>query len=607
MLASVAHVHSDETLTFFVLHPGDLTESHRQQLQRSCCNSKIELRLVAVQPEWLNDLPSLSYIPVEMWLRVFLPQVLPTESRVLYLDCDTLVMDSLEPLWSIDLGGKQIAAVTTPLEPQYKRWPERLGLGSGQQYFGSGVLLMDLGALRNSGAMSEVIAYGKNNADWTLWGDQDALNAVLGHRRLDLHPRWNLMNSIALRYETDNIFDDQELEHACKYPAIVHFEGHTRSKPWHPRCQHPYRDQYFRFLSQGAWGGQISIRKRIDALMARIARRRSSAPKQNSSRAVLRTADIESALGGSKPASISVVIPTHNRADIVGVAIASALHQTVDVLEVIVVDDGSSDNTAEVVATYQSDKLRYIRNERALGSARTRNRGIEEARGDLIAFLDDDDMWFADKLRRQYTELWNRGALHNALGLCGYVRLEGTKTSTVFDPSEAKSLDFTRGFDSRYRVINTSGWLVSRDLLLQAGGFDEKMPNWEDWELAIRLRELADFVYVAEPLLCYNRNRPPGVIENWQTRQPALDYVTKKHAKLWDHRPRSKANNTLQYVLMVRHRISRQAVLKGALAAIKIAPWFLAAYFWALTYSGLPGAKKVGNRLARAFPRLQGW
>src|SRR4051812_3505416 len=95
---------------------------------------------------------------------------------------------------------------------------------------------------------------------------------------------------------------------------------------------------------------------------------------------------------------VSIVLPTHNRTSMLQQALGCALDQEGVDLEVIVVDDGSSDDTPEVLGRVEDERLRVIRNERPQGVSRARNSAIERANGDWIAFLDDDDLWAPGKL-----------------------------------------------------------------------------------------------------------------------------------------------------------------------------------------------------------------
>ncbi|MFC6974687.1 glycosyltransferase family 2 protein [Halomicroarcula sp. GCM10025709] len=111
--------------------------------------------------------------------------------------------------------------------------------------------------------------------------------------------------------------------------------------------------------------------------------------------------------GADRP-RVSVVVPTYNRADTVGRAVESALAQTVTDIEVVVVDDGSTDDTAAVVTGIDDERVRYLAHERNRGRSAARNTGIEAARGEYVAFLDSDDRWLPGKLDRQLAELSRR-------------------------------------------------------------------------------------------------------------------------------------------------------------------------------------------------------
>src|SRR5213592_4830183 len=109
---------------------------------------------------------------------------------------------------------------------------------------------------------------------------------------------------------------------------------------------------------------------------------------------------------------VSVVIPTHSRWDLLSTAaLPAALAQEAVVLEIVIVDDGSTDSTAERLAEITDTRVRVIRHERARGVAQARNAGIGAARGTWIALLDDDDLWAPDKLRTQLDTATSEGAV----------------------------------------------------------------------------------------------------------------------------------------------------------------------------------------------------
>src|SRR5688572_16958601 len=104
-------------------------------------------------------------------------------------------------------------------------------------------------------------------------------------------------------------------------------------------------------------------------------------------------------------ANVSVIIPTHNRAQSVVTAIASVVRQTFQDLEIIVVDDASNDDTAEVLAQFRDKRIKVIRHQTNRGGAAARNTGIRHSTFDYIAFLDDDDEWLPEKLAKQMAAL----------------------------------------------------------------------------------------------------------------------------------------------------------------------------------------------------------
>jgi len=194
--------------------------------------------------------------------------------------------------------------------------------------------------------------------------------------------------------------------------------------------------------------------------------------------------------------TISALIPTYNRAGYVGRAIESCLMQTLAPQEIIVVDDGSTDGTAEVLATY-GDKLTVVRQSNS-GLSAARNAGIRVASGDYVAFLDDDDVWLPDKLACQKQALADApGALVVSTDF-GYV---------VEDGSESIPLAPRRpGQSSILAALLMGDWLspstvmVHREALLDVGLFDPYLPPCDDWEMWLRLAQRYAWVEVPQTL-----------------------------------------------------------------------------------------------------------
>jgi glycosyltransferase involved in cell wall biosynthesis len=198
---------------------------------------------------------------------------------------------------------------------------------------------------------------------------------------------------------------------------------------------------------------------------------------------------------------VSVVIPAYNAARYLADAIESVLAQSYKDVEILVVDDGSTDDTPSV-ATHYEGVVRYIRQDNQ-GVAAARNRGIGESRGRYVAFLDADDVWETAKLEHQVQALADQpGCL--ACYTAATVVEEGLVPVKVERRGPLAPTQLELFFANR--IGTPSSVLVDRDLLNRAGGFDTGLSQCADWEMWIRLRGHASFCYVDEPLIQYRQH-----------------------------------------------------------------------------------------------------
>ncbi|PFG38849.1 glycosyltransferase involved in cell wall biosynthesis [Georgenia soli] len=223
-----------------------------------------------------------------------------------------------------------------------------------------------------------------------------------------------------------------------------------------------------------------------------------------------------SAGGGARPA-VSVVIASYNRAATIEQAVASVLRQTFTDLEVVVVDDGSTDDTVARVRSIEDPRVRVLTSSTNAGVSAARNRGIAESTGEWVAFQDSDDEWLPTKLEKQLARLAPCGAAddgHHASpayvgSYCGMLVLgglqseDGARMRVQYVPeSRLGHLDGEiLPTLLRTSVISTQTMIARRDLLLRVGGFDEELRSLVDWDLAIRLARLGPWAFVDEPLV----------------------------------------------------------------------------------------------------------
>lgn len=255
------------------LHGADLSEDDLASLRRLVTGAGGEITFCLITEDRVSGLAVSEQFPSSHWYRLFLPELLPELDRVLYLDCDLIVVDSLEPLWNTDLSEHYLAAVTNVFQDDHFYRIPMLGLDSPDVYFNSGVMLLNLEAMRRDDATASVLAWAQQHAEKLDWPEQDALNVVLGHRRLYLHPRWNMMNSIRRFGWSMHAFGASAVQEAKNNPAIRHFEGPGLNKPWNVLCDAESKALYLQHRRQTPWPNvqlEGKIPGRLDRLRHRL-------------------------------------------------------------------------------------------------------------------------------------------------------------------------------------------------------------------------------------------------------------------------------------------------------------------------------------------------
>lgn len=194
---------------------------------------------------------------------------------------------------------------------------------------------------------------------------------------------------------------------------------------------------------------------------------------------------------------VSVIIPTHNRAHLVGRAIKSVLAQTYKNFEFIIVDDASTDNTEKVIKGFNDERIRYVCHKKNKGAAATRNTGIKMARGTYIAHVDDDDEWLSTKLDKQVKRFKEVSA----------------KVGLIYSGLEVKGSDgkVIRKYYPEFRgkvktrlllgtILGSPTPLIRKECFKKVGLFDESLKSCQDWDMWKRISEHYEFDFVPEVL-----------------------------------------------------------------------------------------------------------
>jgi glycosyltransferase involved in cell wall biosynthesis len=200
----------------------------------------------------------------------------------------------------------------------------------------------------------------------------------------------------------------------------------------------------------------------------------------------------------------SVIIPTYNRASLIAETLDSVFAQTFSDYEVIVVDDGSTDDTTQVLEAYV-DRVRLLRQATNKGPGAARNLGAAAAQGRYLAFLDSDDLWFPWTLQTYEQVITRKG--YPALIVGQTVRFDSTESLQQYTACEVRSDSYSDFLEASQRSIFFGSYgCTCRDNFLKAGAFEEHIRVFEDQDLGLRLGTLPGFVKIRKPITVGYRN-----------------------------------------------------------------------------------------------------
>lgn len=229
---------------------------------------------------------------------------------------------------------------------------------------------------------------------------------------------------------------------------------------------------------------------------------------------------------------VSIILPTYNRASLLPKSIKSILLQTFADFEIIVVDDGSTDNTEVIVKMFADKRIRYCKRFEHQGAASARNIGIKQASGTYIAFQDSDDIWLPDKLAKQM-EVLQKADRDVGVVFTGYWRITNNKKQYM--PVHAATSDKAAKTVSEllFLFVATPTVLIKKECLEQSGMFDERLLRLQEWELWIRLAETYRFAYIHEPLVI-SRYQPESITANYQALVTSFELILERHRRIFD-------------------------------------------------------------------------
>ena len=298
---------------------------------------------------------------------------------------------------------------------------------------------------------------------------------------------------------------------------------------------------------------------------------------------------------------ISVVIPTHNRSNLLVRAINSVLDQTYKNVEIVVVSDGSTDETKSVVEELmeKDDRIRFIEYHPARGGNVARNMGVEAASGEYVAFLDDDDEWLSLKLQKQMELIKLQpdvGLVYTGVNII-YVK---EKVSYSFIGSKIGDLKNEILLDNC--IGTTSSVLLEKKLFDQVGMFDEKLPALQDFDLWIRICQQTSIGCVQEGLVNYfNYTGETQVSSKIKRYEDALSYINAKYQNLFfrldNQNKKNKKKNELVLLInkAMRNRLPNVA-RRYSLALLKERS-LKGLFFYVLSFFDYATVLKIKKRM----------
>lgn len=242
----------------------DISEESKKKLSIAAKRYERELTFIEFEPYKKKLILDMEWnISISSYARLFLAEMLPEWcNRVIYIDCDTIVCNSLNSLYSLDMQGASVAGVNDLILGICK---EKVGLKSSQKYINAGILLIDLEKWRKEKITETFLDFVNTYKGKVTHHDQGTINGTLSDTCMLLEPKYNVMtpfytqkyNRMLKFYHINNYYSEEEVKSAKENPTIIHFTPGNVGRVWEYGCTHPKRDRYRQYLEMTPWRGNL--------------------------------------------------------------------------------------------------------------------------------------------------------------------------------------------------------------------------------------------------------------------------------------------------------------------------------------------------------------
>lgn len=306
---------------------------------------------------------------------------------------------------------------------------------------------------------------------------------------------------------------------------------------------------------------------------------------------------------------VSVILPVYNDCDVLPTAIESVLAQTLEELELIIVDDGSDDNTPSIVESYTDPRITFLQHTTNSGSATARNTGVKDANGDYIAFLDADDRWRPNKLDKQISSLESRS--QEWVGIyCDFThnttprnRIERAISNRLFHrrniPHEGGDELIKYVLTKKFDIGSSSTLLVRKNAVEQIGGFDSELQRHVDLDFIIRLLQIGKIAYIDQELVTVAPHSNPSMDVIIDTKNRYLD----KHSEIINELEANGYDIRKRHMVEIPRRYFEYGQLLNGLNHLSLSyftkPSHVLRIVWSFSVGVLQIIQKKGTALLR--------
>ena len=252
MISSIVGNSQRKDFFFYIIH-NNLEPKKMRTLELFLKKLELAFHFIEIDSSKLEGAFISDHVTIATYFRIFIPQLIDSSvEKILFLDSDIIVRHDISQLWSTDISDYTHAAVENPcISDSFKN---NLGVYENTSYFNAGVMLMNLKQWRDLDITNQAIQFIHDYPQRIIFWDQDVLNFLLQGKWFKLAPYWNAQEAFFRDYTIIELQITQEDFQKTRFdPALIHYTGSGSCKPWHYYCNHPFKQEYYKYVEPTPW------------------------------------------------------------------------------------------------------------------------------------------------------------------------------------------------------------------------------------------------------------------------------------------------------------------------------------------------------------------